>query len=365
MKIAVVNNLYPPFNRGGSSRVVQKQISDFKRAGHHVFVITTRPLFASPSIEEQLCKVYFIYPWNIFSVYYINKFNFLLRSVWRLIDIFNLSTYFKIKHIFNKEKPDIVYAHNLTGLGYLLPRLFKKMGIRYVQIIHDVALIRPSGLLIYGYEYDNFFIKLYINLTKHLFASPHEIIFPSQWIKQYYEKYNFFPLSHKRIVKNFNLDIKNLLDYKKLKTKQQINFLYLGQMEKHKGILLLIDVFNHLPNRLREKYNLLIVGQGSQLANCKKKAKQNKHIIFYGHQPANKVKIFLNLADYLIVPSLCYENAPTVIFEALDGQLPVIASNLGGINELIIDNKNGYLFEAGNKRLLIKILEKIFKLHNL
>ena len=40
-------------------------------------------------------------------------------------------------------------------------------------------------------------------------------------------------------------------------------------------------------------------------------------------------------ADCLIVPSLCYENSPTVIYEAAYNNLPVLAANIGGISELL------------------------------
>ena len=44
-------------------------------------------------------------------------------------------------------------------------------------------------------------------------------------------------------------------------------------------------------------------------------------------------------ANCIVVPSLCYENSPTVIYEAFSQNLPVIASHLGGIIELLEENK--------------------------
>ncbi len=363
MKIAIINNLYPPFNRGGAEKIAQQQAEKLIQQGHQVFVVTTRPLFAKVSKGDQVYKIYYLYPWNIFSVFYLNQFPLLLRAIWRLIDIFNLSTYFKVKKIFNQEKPDEVYVHNLTGLSYLLPYLLRRKKIKYIQLIHDVVLIRPSGLLIYGQARDNLLIKLYVNLTKYLFNSPDEVIFPSQWIKNYYAQYGFFPHSRQRVVKNFSLKSRDLLSNKQLKRPPQINFLYLGQIEKHKGILFLIQAFNLLSPQFKNRYKLSIVGQGKTLSQAKKIAHSNPAIKFYGYQPQSKIKDFLNQTDYLIAPSLCYENSPTVIFEALNNQVPVIAPTLGGIPELIINNQNGYLFEPNNQQALIKIIQKIFNNH--
>ena len=56
-------------------------------------------------------------------------------------------------------------------------------------------------------------------------------------------------------------------------------------------------------------------------------------------------------AKCLVVPSLCYENQPTVIIEAQQNGLPVIASDIGGIPEIL---KPEFLFKAGDREELIK-----------
>ena len=58
-----------------------------------------------------------------------------------------------------------------------------------------------------------------------------------------------------------------------------------------------------------------------------------------------------------IVPSLCYENSPTVIYESLVAGTPVLASNIGGVGELIIEGENGYIFKPGNEEDFLKKME--------
>ncbi len=53
-------------------------------------------------------------------------------------------------------------------------------------------------------------------------------------------------------------------------------------------------------------------------------------------------------ASYLVVPSVCYENFPLTVVEAFANGLPVIASRLGAMAELVRDGTTGLLFEAGN-----------------
>ena len=52
--------------------------------------------------------------------------------------------------------------------------------------------------------------------------------------------------------------------------------------------------------------------------------------------------------SYLVVPSICYENCPLTVVEAFANGLPVIASRLGAMAELVTDGVTGLLFEAGN-----------------
>lgn len=376
MKICIINNLYPPYNRGGAERVVENQAQEFLAAGHKVFVITSGPLFSSLrllhvargakmsqlgsklNLEPAIPKVYRFFPPNIISYYHLQKLPFLLRALWRLFDTFNIHSYFKIKKILQTEKPDVVCAHNLTGLGLLIPRLIKKLKIKYTQTMHDVVGIRPSGLLLYGQEKENIFIKLWTKLNRYLYSSPDQVIFPSDWLKKYYEEHKFFPHGQKEVAQNFHLPSANLLSDKKLKSPDKVAFLYIGQVEAHKGILFLIKTLNEL--RITN-YELWVIGAGSALKLAKELAKDNPHIKFLGHQPKEKIQEYLKQADYTIVPSLCYEASPTVIFESLSAGVPVIASNLGGIPELIRAGENGYLFEPGNSGALLDILHKLTK----
>jgi len=87
----------------------------------------------------------------------------------------------------------------------------------------------------------------------------------------------------------------------------------------------------------------------------------DKRITFYGKLLNEEVKKFYNEADILVVPSIWYDNSPMVIYEALRQGVSVVGSNIGGIPELIKDNYNGFLFEAGNAGQLKEILANIIE----
>jgi glycosyltransferase involved in cell wall biosynthesis len=71
---------------------------------------------------------------------------------------------------------------------------------------------------------------------------------------------------------------------------------------------------------------------------------------------------FYRKARFLIVPSVWFEVSPMVILEAMSHGLPVIASRIGGLAELVEDGVTGFLFEPGNVEDLAKKMKRLW--HN-
>ncbi|MCX5867824.1 MAG: glycosyltransferase [Proteobacteria bacterium] len=88
-----------------------------------------------------------------------------------------------------------------------------------------------------------------------------------------------------------------------------------------------------------------------------RKLGENPRIKFMGGFPPERVGEIFSEIDVLITPSIWMENSPLVIHEASLAQVPVIASRIGGIPELIEDGKNGLLFEPNNALDLQKKIE--------
>jgi glycosyltransferase involved in cell wall biosynthesis len=135
-----------------------------------------------------------------------------------------------------------------------------------------------------------------------------------------------------------------------------VRFLYLGQIEEHKGVRMLVKTFRHLLNEGHDNLELTVAGTGALVEEIKVLAFDEGRIKILGPIPHDKIgELFLD-ADYTIVPSLCYENSPTVIFESFSHGVPVLASNFGGIPEIIKDGVNGYLFNPDENSLKDAVL---------
>ena len=70
------------------------------------------------------------------------------------------------------------------------------------------------------------------------------------------------------------------------------------------------------------------------------------------------------MSNYLIVPSIWYENFPITILEAYSFGKPVIASNIGGLPSLVIEGQTGYLFKPNEPWFLLDALHKIHENKN-
>jgi len=358
MKICLINNLYKPYQRGGAERVIELITQGLKSRGYDVLLITTCPINRKPTTcldsagqtKNQRQKIFYVR-----ALYY--NLNFLpkfLRLFWHIIDMFDIGSYLVVKKILKKEKPDLVMTHNLKGIGYLIPRAIKSLNIKHIHTLHDIQLLHPSGLMIYGKEkqVNNIFAKVYANVCKGLFNSPDIIISPSNWLFKMHQDRGFFIKSRQATLINPTLISSAFITSREKES--VFRFVYIGQVEEHKGILFLIKVFKMLCEDLENgKCQLIIIGDGLKLEQAKKLSVNEDKIRFLGKIKHKDLQIEMEQFNALIVPSLCYENSPTVIYEALNTGLPVIASAIGGIPELV-NNTAGILFKPGNSNDLMQ-----------
>ncbi len=124
--------------------------------------------------------------------------------------------------------------------------------------------------------------------------------------------------------------------------------LFLGRIEKNKGIFETIDTFNILKRKF-PKLKLFVVGDGGALSKAKKKVKdcQINDIYFVGRKMNKEIIPFFKNSDLYILPSYG-EGMPTSILESMAFGLPIISRPLGGLNDFFEEDKMGHLIESNN-----------------
>ena len=129
--------------------------------------------------------------------------------------------------------------------------------------------------------------------------------------------------------------------------------LYAGRLTPEKGLrtILAADRLGNLPLPIH------IAGDGPLRVEIEQAcARPGSRLIYLGQLPRSQVVEQMKRATVLLVPSLWYEGFPMVMVEALSFGLPIIASRIGGLPEMVQDGHSGLLFEPGDPSALLQTL---------
>lgn len=134
--------------------------------------------------------------------------------------------------------------------------------------------------------------------------------------------------------------------------------LYVGRLSDEKGVDVMIRAWKDLTD-----IPLKIAGDGPGRLYLSGYIQRHaiKHVTLLGHVDDEKYRELMGGARYLVLPSICYENFPRIAVEALAYGLPVLASRLGSLEEVIHHDENGMLFEPGKEEALAAAAKTLYQ----
>ena len=358
MKICFITPLFDPWNIGGAEKYINLLANSFSK-NHDVIVITTKgPHPRESDIENSNLKIYELKNANVTSYYSLLKTEQNINSAksffWNLLDLWNISNYFQILKILKYEKPDVIHINGITGLSSSVFSAVKKLKIPHVLTLHDYELISRWGTLFRNNRpitKFNLVEKIYINLMKRISSSITSVISPSNFCINHHTNLGYFEKSKKHVIPHGTQLKKEVIP--KVVCKE---FIFLGRLTKQKGPHIAINAFK----KVKEKdLKLHIVGDGPYMKTLKNISENDSRIVFHGYVTFNELESITKQCSFAIVPSLSYEPFGLIIHELMNRGLPVIGSNRGAIPELVIDGKNGFIFNPENPDTLTKLIENI------
>ena len=271
---------------------------------------------------------------------------------------------FKLYFFLKRENPKIVHSHTpKAGFVGMTASFFAGVPIR----MHTVA-----GLPLMERKFIKKKVLIFIEKLTYLFAtnvySNSKKLMEFILSKKFCSKRKIKTLANgssngidtKYFSDNISLISKNkLLDTLKI-LKNDFVFCYVGRVVKDKGINELVSAFNEL-NLKNKNCKLIIVGKIENETNPVSKStmgiiKKNKNILLTGFK--NDVRPYLSIGNCFVFPSY-REGFPNVLMQAGAMDLPCIATNINGCNEIIQDNINGFLIPPKNIHALVKAMQKI------
>jgi glycosyltransferase involved in cell wall biosynthesis len=142
---------------------------------------------------------------------------------------------------------------------------------------------------------------------------------------------------------------------------RKMTMLAVGSLTKQKGYDLLFEALQRL-NSIKKHHHLIIAGEGKlerYLSDLACNLGIESQVAFVGR--SDEVNKLMAVADLLVLSSH-WEGLPGVVMEAMASELPVVATDVGGTAELIINSQTGFLVTPADPDRLAEALLKVFKL---
>jgi glycosyltransferase involved in cell wall biosynthesis len=342
MKLLLINNEFPPIGGGGST-VTKYAIRYLVKAGHEVTLITSR--------YRGLPKREVIEGGTVIRIPAIRRYKDFC-SQWELV-IFGVSALIYTLWFTWRNKIDFIQAYFAVPAGWVawLMRIFR--GIPYAVYFggSDIPGANPSR-----------YKRVYPLLTPLLKAIWRRAEFRtvcSQELARLGQRVD----SEARFIV-----IPNGVETERFKpisrpANAKVKLLFIGRLIPRKGFQRVIRALPKVREVVNKKFEIEVVGTGvarGELDEMAEKLGVSDLIKYVGTVPYEKLEASYQYADIFILTSLS-EGMPSVILEAMGCGLPIIASDVGGNNELIVNDENGYLIKGddidGLAKYMVKLIE--------
>ncbi len=340
-KIGIFTGYYPP-HLGGVERYTEKLAKALEKIGYTVVIITSnhdelvnfeklgnRKIYRLPT--HKLAK-------NRYPLFKNNKEYRLLIN--------------RIK----KENLDHYIVNTRFHLTSLIgARMGRKMGKPVMLIEHgtDHFTINHRFLDYFGKLYEHALTLLIKGSVNKFYGVSKKC---NSWLKHFSISssgvfYNAIEVEDKNKVKDY---------YKSRYPKNELIITYAGRLIKEKGILNLLEAFQEVAKKNKEKQLRLVIAGDGGLMEFIKLNYNDPSIELLGRLDYNHVMALYKRSDIFVYPSLYPEGLPTSILEAGLMECAIIATPRGGTEEVIIDNHHGIIVD-GQVEGLRKALQQLVK----
>lgn len=258
-----------------------------------------------------------------------------------------------------REKPDII-----IGCGWVHPA-------NYLALIYSKFMKKPFILFSESTVYEKSWRRVFgLPLVKFMVKLADAYLTPGINAKEYLEslgakKNKVFVVSN-AVDNKFFYNKSRLSVQQKLRIKRKFKIsgerviLYVGRLERVKGIEYLLDAYKNLEPEVKDAV-LVITGDGPLKKRLRQRCKKEKikRVIFVGNLERSQMPKVYGVADLIVLPSWS-EVWGLVINEAMSCGLPVISTeNVGSSRDLIKNGINGYLIKARDSQALYQAIKKV------
>jgi glycosyltransferase involved in cell wall biosynthesis len=347
-RILLVHNLYQ--QAGGEDRVVEAEAALLRSYGHHVFRYTD----------------------HNDRIVHIGKIEAAVQTIW------SHASYRKLLKLIREERIELCHFHNTFPL--ISPSAYyaaRRAGVPVVQTLHNYRLLCSNALLMRQGEicedclgrrvvWPGAIRRCYRNsysasAVTAAMISAHRLT--GTWVRAVDRYIALTQFALRKFIQGG-------LPAAKISVKP--NFadkdpgagdggggyaLFVGRLSPEKGIDTILKAWDMLPDDLP----LRVAGGGPLAPQVKQAAARNPKVRYLGELPGADIQAEMKGAKFLICASDWYESFPRIIVEALAAGLPVIASDIGVLPELIVHERTGLLFRTGDPADLTRKVQWVLR----
>ena len=356
MKILVIGSVYPRFHEDAEVPWLRASVAHLKKAGLGIQVLA--PAYKGLKTHEiDGVKVnrfrYAPASWEILTHEEGAPSKMASKPWLQLLAIpYIISGFFKCISICRKFKPDVIHAHWPFPHAYIALGAAKLFRIPLVLNFHGAEL-----LLIRKKKWVKPFLKFAIGQAQAVFAN------------------SSFTASKIKALRNVNVEwspygttLESSAASEVEAVPHPINgkfkILFVGRHIERKGICYLIEAAKYLP---RDKFEIRIVGVGDLTEKLKDLAAHNAgnaEIVFTGKLSPEDLAKEYRTANVFTLPAIIDSKGDTeglgvVLIEAMELGLPIVASNVGGIPDVVIDGESGILVPEKDPQALANAFKRL------
>jgi len=370
MKILLINHRY--FISGGPETYMFNVKQILEQHGHEVIPFSIKSKQNVPTEYEKD----FIEPIGGVDSAYFDKSKMSVKYVVETISrqFYSFKVKKQLKEFIKKEKPDVVYVlHYYNKLSVSIIDTVKEMGLPIYIRLSDFQLICPQSHMLCKREVcedcikkgyfsvvrnrciKNSYIGSLIKLTAiifhrdilNIFNKVDKFICTNEFMKEKMIESGFKSeqlevVETPFIEKNFEYNENDIGEY----------ILYSGRITIEKGIENLIKAYkvSDLP-----KNNIKLIIAGGTEKDFKKISNITliDSIVFKGFIDKKLLNNFIYHSQYVVIPSIWYENLPNSLVEAYQNGKIVLANNIGSLKYFVENNKTGFLYKNTNDLVFI------------
>ena len=360
MRVLFVTNTFPPDYTGGAEVANYHTVRGLIRRG-----VTCELMFVNNRLPRTAED------WYELDGIPVHRVRFFTRRRTALGDVFDPRVYRAVHAELKRFKPDVVHMQNMSGATLAPYVACRVAGVPVVNTLHDLWLLCPNNMLLRQdltrcdpyrnhaacyRRYDfwgnvpgrrNVFAALTSNVK--VFISPSQAVIDRhveagyardrfQLVRLGFEQTPLPAAEHPGVQRVIAESL----------TRHTIT--YAGGGVEIKGARVLLEA---IPALLAQDDRLQIaIAGGGEPALLEEFRRIDPRVNFLGWVPFGEMQALYAASDLTLAPSIWHENSPVVILHSHQVGTPVVASNIGGIPELVIADKTGYLFSPGDPAAL-------------